>query len=261
MRNARNLLAAMIAALAALPAVAQDGASPAAKPESLAEALARGDRLEEEGQFSQAITLYYERLDGHEAEVRWRLSRAYGSVGELAPPENQEAQYDKAIEHGRKAIEADPKSSDAHAWLAAALGKKALYAEAKKGVQMSKEIKEEAEKAIALDPKNFIPYIVLGIWNREIANLGFLERAGAKILYGGLPPASNEDSVKMLEKALALRPDSLKARYELGQTYISMGEYAKAKRELQKVIELPKVVALDDKIKKSAAEVLKKLGG
>ena len=258
MWSASKSLVVLSAALAALsPVLSQEGIPPPLKPESLAEALARGERLETEGQFSQAISLYLERLAGNEAEVHWRLSRAYGSVGELAPPDHQEAQYDKAIAHGRKAIEADPKSSDAHAWLAAALGKKALYAEAKKGVEMSKEIKEEAEKAIALDPKNFIPCIVLGIWNREIANLGFLERAGARILYGGLPPASNEDSVKMLMRALELRPDSLKARYELAQTYIAMGEYKNAKVELKRVVDLPKVVAMDEKVKERAVEVLK----
>ncbi len=248
---------AALSFLIALVLCCGPGSGSAAEPP--AAAIERADRLEDGGDYAGAISAYLAILKGNEAAVLWRISRAYSDQGEVVSPDQQVQLYDLAIDYGRRAVQADPQGSDSHALLAVALGKKALFVSGKEAVNLSKEILAEGQRAIALDPKNFIPYIVLGIWNREVANLNIIERAAAKILYGGVPKASMEASVDMLRKAISLRPDSLKAHLELGLTYAWMGEKENARAELTKVIEGKKVRALDDKAKAEARAELAKL--
>src|SRR6185503_10611123 len=139
-----------------------------------------------------------------------------------------------------------------------ALGRKALFCGGREKVKLSKEVKAEADRAMALDPKHFSPYLVLGIWNREIAGVGGVLRAAARVLYGGLPPASYENSREMLERAIALNPDSTKAHYELALTLRELGRKEDARREFQKVLDLPRTRALDDKVKADARAELGK---
>jgi tetratricopeptide (TPR) repeat protein len=223
------------------------------------ETITRAEALAAHGRYESAISALWTILVGNESRVLWRISRTYAEEGEASPPDLQEGIYDRAIEYARKAVETDPRSSDAHAALAVSLGKKALFAEPRRGVELSREIRDEAEKAIELDRSNCVPYVVLGIWNREIANLGFIERAAASVLYGGLPEASNARSAELLESAVALKPNFLKPHYELAMTRIELRDWKGARKELEEVIRLPKAIDLDEQLKVSARKVLKKL--
>ena len=239
----------------AVPPVPVPAGDPAAR------ALAEGDRLEAAGEYEKAIAAYKAVLEGHGAEALWRISRAYSDMGEAAPEDRQKVLFDRAVEYGREAVKAAPGSSDAHALLAVALGRKALFSSPKEGVRISREVKAEADRAVALDKDKFLPYLVLGIWNREISGLGFFEKALAKILYGGVPDASLEASAKSLERAVSLEPGALKAHYELAVTYRELGEKEKARKELRQVVDRRAVRALDGPLQAKAREFLRKLGG
>lgn len=227
-------------------------------PETAPEAIRRGDRLADDGRYQEAIDLYLEVLPHNEEEVLWRISQAFSDMGEAAPRDRQKELNERAVEYGRRAVKEAAGRASSHAALAAALGRKALFSGGREKVRLSKEVKEEAEKAMALDPRHFAPYLVLGIWNREIAGLGIVLRAAARVFYGGLPHASYENSLEMLEHAIALNPDSSRAHYELGLTLREMGKREEARREFRKVLELPRTRALDDKVKADARAELKK---
>jgi tetratricopeptide (TPR) repeat protein len=222
--------------------------------------IEQADRLETAGEYEKAIALSQSVQAGREADVLWRISRAYSDMGDEAPEDRRAALFDRAIEYGRKGVEAAPRSADAHAILAVALGRKALYASAKEGVRISKEVKAECERAIALDPGNFLAHLVLGIWHREVADLGFVERAAAKIFYGGLPDATLRGSAGNLERAVYLQPDSLRARYELGVTYWEMGEKEKARTEMEGVARRRVERASDRGYPEKARKLLEKFG-
>jgi hypothetical protein len=80
----------------------------------------------------------------------------------------------------------------------------ALFEGGKAKIEMSREVKAEAERALALNPKDDRAMHVLGRWNREIARLNVFEKTAAKVAFGGVPEgASMNDAVTWLEKAVA----------------------------------------------------------
>jgi tetratricopeptide (TPR) repeat protein len=223
--------------------------------------IEEADRLEGAGEYAKAITAYLSVLAGREADVLWRLAGTYADLGLSASEDDKKALFERAVEYGRKGVRAAPKSCFAHTMLAISLGRLALFVSTKDAIRISREIKQEADRAIALDKENFIPYIVLGIWNREIANLGFFEKAFANIFYDGLPEASMEASAKNLDHAVALKPEALMPHFELAVTCWEQGEKEKARRELRQVIDRPVSRVAESLLKPKARELLKKYGG
>jgi hypothetical protein len=87
-------------------------------------------------------------------------------------------------------------------------------------VGLSKVVKDHAERAIQLDPKNGAAYMVLGAWNFYVADLSWLERSAAKVLYGEIPSASYRDAVTNLTRALQLGVENkIEVYYLRGRAY------------------------------------------
>ena len=81
----------------------------------------------------------------------------------------------------------------------------------------------------------------------------------ASIVYGGLPDATNEESVKCLQKAIDLNPDNLIHYIELGRTYAQMGKNEDAKKLIEKGLAMPDKAKDDPEVKKMGRETLGKL--
>src|SRR2546427_520189 len=72
---------------------------------------------------------------------------------------------------------------------------------------LSREIKAEADRAIAQDPGLGRAYHVRAMWNRKIAGLSLLERTAARAVLGGVPKgASMDNAVSDFQKAIELEP-------------------------------------------------------
>ena len=61
----------------------------------------------------------------------------------------------------------------------------------------------------------------------------------AKMVYGGMPPASNEEAVKCLKKAIELAPQRMMHHSELARAYQLMGQKEQADKEWKIVLTLP----------------------
>jgi tetratricopeptide (TPR) repeat protein len=79
------------------------------------------------------------------------------------------------------------------------------------------------------------------------------------MVYGGLPAASNDDSVKCLQKAIDLNPDCPKHLIELGRTYAQMGKNTEAKEFIEKGLAMPNIGKDDAEVKQLGRETLEKL--
>ena len=77
---------------------------------------------------------------------------------------------EKALDAARRAVTADPNNSQTHLSLAIVYGRIALDEPPRRKIEMSRLIKQEAETAARLDPKNDYAWHVLGRWNYEVAN-------------------------------------------------------------------------------------------
>lgn len=198
--------------------------------------------------------------DPSNANYIWKIVREYTDLGFFADNDDEtKAYYADAEKWARDCVSMFPDNADCHLFLSVAMGRVALFSGGKKKVNLSKEVKEEAIKAIELNPNLDGSYHVLGRWNREVANLSWFLRAAAKIIYGGLPSASNEDAIKNFDIAIDLRPDRMLHYFELGVTYKELGEKAKAKEAFEKCLSMEVTERQDVGRQEDSREFLKKL--
>ena len=128
-----------------------------------------------------------------------------------------------AVEHAREAVKIAPDSAAGHLELAVALGRQALKEGPKTQLSLSREIKSEVDRTLALDPAQGRAWHVLALWNRKLASLNFIERTVAKTVLGGVPKgASMENAVADLQKAIELEPAYVNHRLELGRTFMQL---------------------------------------
>jgi len=234
-----------------------------AQSESVADFLAKGDQAYENFDNQQALKFYQQayQADTSNCEALWKIARAYVDIGEVSDKATQKKDYYLAEKFARKAIRNCPTNSNAHLELSIAVGRVALMEGGKKKVKLSKEVKFEAEKALELDPNNDLAHHVLARWHREVATLSGVLKMFAKVLYGGLPPASLDKAVEHFKKAIEIEPDYINHHLELGITYEKMKKWKLAKEEYEKVLQLPVKDSDDEDHKKEAKERLKKVAG
>ncbi len=226
---------------------------------AIADLLHDGDRAFAQFDNQAALEAYGKvvTLDSSGYQGIWKLVRAYVDVGYGAKGGEQERYYFTAARLARRCVALHPDSAESHFFLAVALGRAALKVGGKKKIALSKEIKAEAERTLALDPRHDGAMHVLGRWNYELANLSWVLRAFAKVLYGGVPPGGNEEAQAWFEKALAVNADSPVHHLWLGETLIQLKQYEAAREHLQTCVRLPDLFWDDGINKKQAERVLK----
>jgi len=221
----------------------------AASAGDVAATIAAGDAALQRLDLEAGIAAYRGALEAapDSYEALWKLARALTDKATLSKqPAEQKGLCVEAEKLARRAGSIRPSDSKGHAYLAVAVGKLALFEGGKRKVELSKEVKAEAEKALELDPNEDVALHVLAIWNREMVELGWLLRSFAQLLYGKFPPASLEAALADLRRASELKPDVIPHHVELGITLASAKRWAEAKTELEKGLALPTAWVTDD---------------
>ena len=226
------------------------------------ELIAEGDALDRKNKNFEAVAFYL-KADSQkpgEARILWRISKQYAQLMMDAKSASERKRLgQKALDAAQGAVSADPEDSQAHLSLAIAYGRIALNEPARRKVELSRLIRQEAETAARLDATNDYAWHVLGRWNYEVANFNPVLKALAQAIYGKLPDASNEKAVEYFAKAIALQPQRVIHRVELGRAYLAIGKREKARDAFNKGISLPSAEKDDDNNKARAREMLKQL--
>lgn len=193
-------------------------------------------------------------------EATWKLARALCDQGTLTTRlADQKPLYREAEALARAAVRLQETDARGHTTLAVAVGKLALFEGGKRKVQLSKEVKTAAARALELDPRDDLAYHVLGIWNRELSELNWVLKKFAEMLYGRFPPATMENAVAYLKQAADLAPHVIPHRVELGITYVHLGNWKQAEAELAHALAMPKAWVTDDHYKRVAKDHLEKI--
>jgi tetratricopeptide (TPR) repeat protein len=133
----------------------------------------------------------------------------------------------------------------------------------KERVRFAKLIYDEGMKALELDSTHDGANHLIGAWHAEVKRLSGFQKFFAKTLFGGgfLDKGNWEDAQRYLEKAVALKPQNIFHRLELGEVYVDVGKYSKAREEFTAIDPLPIADVLDHEYKQEAKQVLADIKG
>ena len=130
------------------------------------------------------------------------------------------------------------------------------YEGSKVSIANSSVIKSHWEKAVELHPQNPTTYYLLGRWCMAIADLSWLERKAAAVLFGTPPESSYDEALIFLHQSEELAPDSWKKRsLLLAQVYHKQKNSTKAKEWVQKALAIP-IRSEEDEIAHEEAQTL-----
>lgn len=204
-------------------------------------------------------------LDSTAYEANWRAAIALIEQGEQIPdsvksPE-RDSLYARAERLARRAVAADSMGADGHFALAAAVGRASLTMGKKERIRRARVIRDEAQRAIDLNPRHDGAYHILGRWNAEIMRLSGLSRFFAKRLLGAriFGEASWEGAVSNMERAVALDPGRLYHRLELAEIYVDRKRYDDARSELAQLAALPDRELMDSVYRRQGRALAKKI--
>ena len=203
--------------------------------------LIQGDAEERERRTRTALSTFRaaEQIEPRNVGVLLRISKQYSDLIDETKPESvARSVAQKALDYARRAVAIDPRSAKAHLSLAVSYGKLTDFVSNKTKVEYSRLVRDETLRSIELDPSDDFAWHVLGRWHQGVANVSGMLKALAKVVYGGLPPASNEEAVRCMKKAIELAPQRLIHHSELARIYKGMGKPELAAREWQTILDL-----------------------
>ncbi|HEX3443332.1 MAG TPA: hypothetical protein VHS80_01340 [Chthoniobacterales bacterium] len=223
--------------------------------------LRKADQLEDSDRLSEALAVLKtaEQSDPENPEVLYRISNVNAESVDVASTEKEKKAYAQtALNYAKRAVERGPTLSAAHLSLAIASGKITDFVDNRTKMEYSRVIQREAEKAVQLDPKNDLAYLVLAKWNFEMSDLNPVLRGVAQMLYGQVPASSQEKAVEYFKKAISIAPNRITHHFEYAQVLGRMGKKEEARAEYQKVLQLTATDREDREDQREAAKALKR---
>ena len=244
---------------------------PAQTPLTVAQQIALGDSAHAALVPAQALAHFRAAyaIDTSNYEVLWKTARELVDIAKQIEGEDDSSRhrrdslYMAARAFGEAAVRRNPGGADGHFLIGQALGRLSRTKGGKERVHFARIIYDEGMKAIELDSTHDGAYHLIGAWHAEVKRLSWIQRKAAALLFGGgfLAKGNWHDAQAYLEKAVALDPRKIFHRLELGEVYIDLGQYSKARAELRAVSTLPVTDVLDPEYKKEAAQLLEDIKG
>jgi len=199
-------------------------------------------------------------LRPNDARILQMIAKQYSDlVVEQADLADRKRYAQTALDYSRRAVALNPQDPVSVLSLAVCHGKLALYSDTKTKLEYSRLVKADAERALALNPDYAWAHHVLGRWHYEVAGLGRTAKFFVGFFYGGLPPASLGEAVRLLKRATELEPTELNHWLELGFACAAAGESDQARLHWTRGLGMPTRGKHDEPAKQRAREALARL--
>jgi Tfp pilus assembly protein PilF len=228
-----------------------------AQDASLTNVMAEAESHEKKGETELALKGYLDadKIAPNNSEINCRLAKMYCDSMIGKDKAGMKEMAAKALECALNGEKADPNSPKAHVCVAVCYAKNFPFIDSQTKVNYSRAIKQEAEKAIEVDPKFDLAYHMLGRWNFEVSNMNFFVKSLVRIAYGGLPTASKKMAIDNFKKAVELMPNRIVNHLQLARMYHVTDQENLVSDELKKCVDLTPV-DMDDK---NSQDIAKKL--
>jgi tetratricopeptide (TPR) repeat protein len=222
----------------------------------------------EEAHDPRTALQHYEAALGQDSsnyEANWRGAMTLLTLGEQlsgkAKNPERDSLYTQAVHYARRAVASNPTAADGHFALAASLGRESLTKGSKDRIRSAVEIRREALRTLALNPRHDGAYHILGRWNAEIMRISGFSRFFAKKFLGAgvFDQASWDKAVYNMEKAVQLDSTRIYHHLELAEIYADRKRVADAKTQLRLVDSLPQREVMDSAYKREGAALSRRL--
>ena len=224
--------------------------------------LSQADAKHEVDDFSANYELLKqaEKLEAENYDVVWRLARAHfdffdNSEDEAVISENAYA----GLDYAKKALELDDGRAESHKWYGILIGQVGILEGTKQKILNSYEVKEHTLKAIELDPEDDGNFHVMGRWHYTLADLSWVERKIAGLIYAAPPKASFKEAVEFFTQAHEMLPDEVRHLLWLAKSEAEMGNEAAAKDACNAALAITPENDSDRILQKEAEELLANL--
>jgi tetratricopeptide (TPR) repeat protein len=194
-------------------------------------------------------------------EANWRAAMTLGLMGDPYPMTKKSAVrdslYARAERYARRAVRANPAGAEGHVALAASLGRAAILVGPEEKVRRAGLIRDEALRALAINPRQDEAHHILGRWNAEVMRLPGISRFFAKHFLGAqvFDQASWQRAIHHMEQAVRLAPTRIGHRLALADIYVDAKDRRRAEDQLRMVDSLPVREAMDTNYKQQAGSI------
>ncbi len=221
--------------------------------------ILQGDVFDRKLQSAEALPIYLaaEKLDPGNVPLMLRIARQYRhEAADAAALEEKLRLSNIGKDYALRAAELAPNDAETHLSVAISYAKMSLLLGSREKMEASRKVKTAVDRSLSLDPHNDLAWHVLGRWQEQLAEIGPVRRAAARILYGELPAGSSEEAVKCFQQAIKLNPNRLSHYVELGIAYAHLGRNTEARASLEKGLAMPNVDKGDAEVKRRGREAL-----
>ncbi|MEM1096516.1 MAG: hypothetical protein AAGJ10_18100 [Bacteroidota bacterium] len=226
------------------------------------DALARGDAAYAQFDNASAIDAYLDayRADATDFGALTRLARTYGDLAQdhLANDQRNTAKetFETAIRYADELLAHYPNRAEAYFFQAATRGNLALFAGGKKKVEIGRDVEANIQRALEINPNYALAYLAYGMFKREVAELSWVQRNVARLLFGDVPSGTKEEAADLLRQAIEHNPALTRAHFELAVTLERMGHKEDAIEVMQAVLALPDINTEDQRNRERATMLL-----
>ena len=232
-----------------------------ASAQPLSNHLERFDRLMDRGKIQAAKQLIDSLLSLHPNSypLLWRAARAWIVYGETLPTEEQqERAYNQAKRYADQAIRHNPKGMEGYIYRAAANGKIALFRGVFSVGDVVAAVRDDAEKAIALNNSSSfmlaLAHYILGRTHLKLAEKPKLLRLPLGLGWGNI-----DDALSHLRMAVQLDSTYIRFRLDYARALLEDDQEEAARKQLQRILQLPSRMPEDPSYKREARQLLKEL--
>lgn len=224
------------------------------------EQLDKADALNKSHKHQEAADFLRTLADQSNPEVLWRLARALYELGDLdANASKKPDLIREAYKLASEALAKDDQSCPIHAWYAILLDAKGQVEGLKERATNLMTVKQHMERAVELNPNDFVSRYILGEFAYGIADMPWYQRKIVAAVFAAPPTGTYEEALEHYLKAETVETSfHVKNKLMIGKCFQQLKNNDKAKEYFLKAINAEHKTEEDHKAKKEAEGLLKK---
>ncbi|HEX5024306.1 MAG TPA: tetratricopeptide repeat protein [Agriterribacter sp.] len=224
--------------------------------------IADAEKLEKDLKEAEALEKYKEVLNIDTANLKagCKAAELTGRIGARFKDEKQRTAYFTSVKiYAERVFRQHHDEAEANYAMANANMLLATVTKNKEKAVHLRDMKFYSDSALLINPSHAGSLYTLGKWNYEIINLNVAEKAGVKVLFGGMPRASLDEAILYFEKARSANPMLIVNYLDLANAYVQNHRTDKAIEVLNRMVKLPPRTQDDETYKAEGRTLLASL--